>query len=449
MKIALSCRGMVCLAALVVSLAAVPSIDVARAQSAGVCSPGLPIKPTSISAGQSTSFSVFYECLDQPSETVTISIPNLPQGATFSPKMGTSNLQTLDGTVITISTMTTTPSDTYHVVVGGTGPTCGSYSPCDMGTFTVEGVPVHIYFDGKDVTNRTTNVAIGQKIALTTTPIKAGQTQNWTGNLDETVGGYIHDATGELKPTDFSQPSTTFFWTTQGTKNITYTVFAKGKTSTANTTFNVQGPTNPSVTTLQGNVQVFKDTIGGTKGWWLSLGDIRPSGTNTVGMTFNNNTAPYSGGKFLWAQLVVSKGYTFYYADGRSRSCTFPTALDTAFPYPTQSNVPSTTDSPDIQVSSINPNRNEVTYAGAFQMFLMWQSSTPGSIPVPLGSVQWGWSGTAVLNKTTKTWACPGGFPGICGTTGSSKMVGLFQLGNQFPLWAEVTTGQTPSCHDQ
>jgi len=128
-----------CVAALALFYAGLPS-DLARAQ-VGVCSPGLPLLPTTIKAGQSTSFSVFYECLDQPSETVTISIPNLPKGATFTPKTGTSNLQTLDGTVITINTATTTPSGKYNISVGGTGPTCGGYSPCPIGTLTIGNPP--------------------------------------------------------------------------------------------------------------------------------------------------------------------------------------------------------------------------------------------------------------------------------------------------------------------
>ena len=78
-----------------------------------------------------------------------------------------------------------------------------------------------IYFNGKDVTNTTQTVALGQKIALTTMPTETGQTQSWGGDLSKTVGGYVHGATGAVTPTNFTKSSTTFFWTTLGTKPVT------------------------------------------------------------------------------------------------------------------------------------------------------------------------------------------------------------------------------------
>jgi hypothetical protein len=129
-----------CLAVFAFAFAGMPA-DLARAN--GVCSPGLALNPASIHAGQSTTLSVFYECLNQPPETVTISVSGLPTGAKFSPATTTSNLQTLQGSVITITTLTSTKAGKFKITVGGKGGAiCGSYSPCDMGTLTVEEVPV-------------------------------------------------------------------------------------------------------------------------------------------------------------------------------------------------------------------------------------------------------------------------------------------------------------------
>jgi len=423
----------------------------AQAQGMGFCYPGTSANPSNIKPGQSTSFTVCFQCINNGpvTDTLTIDIPNLPKDADFTPQTTTSSTGPVfstcnksDGTTITITTKKTTPPGKYTFTVNGVGSVCPSYNkenlkPACTETFTILGPRIYFMNSTNDVTNPhpTTNVALGQQIELWCGSQNAKgswPTVTWSVT-GETVGGYIHGTKGEVISTNLAPNPVTFYWTTLGTKTVTCTPNGE-KPITA--TFEVQGPTSPSVTATLGDVQVFEDAKGI---WWLGLGNVD---TTKPGITFTNNTAEVPGGNFLWVQKV-SKEYTLFCAGGHSKTCQFATALDTVFPYPSTTSSP--TDSPDISLTS--QTRLRVSFTGNYKMFLMWQSSTSNSIPVPFGAVPWTWSGHAIQDMRTHTWSCPTPNPGggIC-ATGSSKSTSGFTASSKFPTWTAVSTQETPTC---
>jgi hypothetical protein len=88
-----------------------------------------------------------------------------------------------------------------------------------------------------------------------------------------------------------------------------------------------------------------------------------------------------SGGSFFLVQLIGSDVVT-------GGCCTQGAGLDTRYPY---GSLPSN-DNPNTYLPS---NIASATRTFTANSFLMWRSVTTGSIPVPLGYQQWGFSGTA------------------------------------------------------
>jgi len=66
----------------------------------------------------------------------------------------------------------------------------------------------------------------------------------------------------------------------------------------------------------------------------------------------------------------------------------------------------------------------------------MWTPNLLNSIPVPLGSMAWQWSGDATYNATNG-WT----------VAGFSKSAGAFQSSNTFPSWSRYSDYSTRSCH--
>ena len=340
-------------------------------------------------------------------------------------------------------------------------PPCSPPDSCDVQpvsvVVTIEEGP-RIIFQGKDITNTTQTVSLGQQIALTTTPIEAGQTQSWIGDLDkkQTVGGYTASGnysrthakgTGAVQDADFTQSSTTFYWTMVGTKNVTYTVHSGGQTGTAQATFKVQGPTcaGSCVKVQLGEVDIYQfENV-----WWMGFGNIDTA--KRPGITFTEVPDVPQSGDFVWVQ-TYSEESKEYSAHGAVENCTSTpngAALDTTFPYAVSIGpyaLPGTTnDSPDNPLQS---DWSKLSVTENFKMYLMWQPTTyrssewlplPGSIPVPLGYVAWTWSGTAVNDPTVirVPWSLK-----------TSDRSALFHAGNDFPLWTYVAgTGAEEKCH--
>jgi len=129
------------LAALTVVFAA-SAMSGASAQYHGNCSPANPPNPFSVAPGQSTSLLVFYYCFKegdpnfQP-DHLKIEIPNLPDGAKFTPPSTNADSDSSNGTTITINTSKDIKPGLYKLEVGGKGQHCTNYSVCYPEPFAV------------------------------------------------------------------------------------------------------------------------------------------------------------------------------------------------------------------------------------------------------------------------------------------------------------------------
>lgn len=148
------------------------------------------------------------------------------------------------------------------------------------------------------------------------------------------------------------------------------------------------------------------------------------------GIQFNGSATPPASdaGTFFYEQII--NRYNVVYYNGGNCSFSVGTGLDNTDPYPSIGL--STNDSPDIEVYS---NETEATADFSATMYLMWQSGTSSSIPVPLGNVTWQWSGDAVQNSGT--WSLKSGSGTSAGLVPSST----------FPVWSTDVTNGNPPCH--
>ena len=153
-------------------------------------------------------------------------------------------------------------------------------------------------------------------------------------------------------------------------------------------------------------------------------------------MVFNSPTgySNSSGGSFSLVQLISTDTIT------GSASLTNPAGLDTAYPYA----APPSNDTPDIFLKSTYTTLTRTFNAN---MFLLWQSSTANSIPVPLGYQTWAFTGTATCSTscgTASNWkATTTGTPGPVGSftasTASQTKVGNDTLRYGYPTWTVVS----------
>lgn len=212
------------------------------------------------------------------------------------------------------------------------------------------------------------------------------------------------------------------------TVTVTYTL-ADGSISQQvqqTQTFTVQGPTGNLLQAWMAPnnqaVQITNDSDGPS----LSLTGSSYSGPDggSLGMVFqaNSGQAP-SSGEWVWVQLISSSqveeldstGSFACPAQGQSQS-----GLDTSYPY--AAGVSNRNDSPHLPMTGYGEYQRSLNAT----MYLMWDPQLPSSIPVPLESVSWGYSGCAIntlspqSNGTTWTLQCgvaapstpqPSGYP--------------------------------------
>jgi hypothetical protein len=98
-------------------------------------------------------------------------------------------------------------------------------------------------------------------------------------------------------------------------------------------------------------------------------------------------------------------------------------------------------DDPDFQLSTSYGTQvtgvTEVTDNFSATMYLMWSSGLTNSIPVPLGSASWQWSGDAKYNTSNQTWSLQSG-------SGSAN---TFQSSNSYPTWSNLVPFSGVTCH--
>jgi hypothetical protein len=304
--------------------------------------------------------------------------------------------------------------------------------------------PVISTTDGS--TPPTQTVVVGQPIILTTnpklpvTPYKTTWTVGGTNidSLKSTIKGF------KTKKTVLGKANAKFYWELQGTSiPVTYQYCAdipyvgKQCSPIATAEFNVNGPNSVNLYTCGGNVTGCSQygplgSVAITPGPKLSLGNT----STNIGIVFNASyDASSPPGTFSFVQLIGNYTTTYSYKSGRSCSYDFGSGLDNSNPYPPDSDTIAD-DNPD---TTLYANDTEVKANMTATMYLLWTSSVSGSIPVPLGYVDWSWFGDAVRDESTKTWS-------IKPDSGSQGNAGSYQSNSTYPSWDNVLHNGANPC---
>jgi hypothetical protein len=315
---------------------------------------------------------------------------------------------------------------------------------------------------------------VGQTITLTTTPtaatlaalpvpvtLSATNPTTWTVTGGTNIGGYTPTstsyATGSVtKMPPLNTPNITFY-SVNSPANVTttYAYCVTGQTTCpqATATFSVIGPTGLNVFTCGG---VLQEPAGcsaqaalGTVSIELNNGQSKlafgPGNTNGIIFTASASATP--PGAFSFVQLINFANTTYHQSNGTPCLNNIGFGYDGGtgtYPYgnaitpPGTSNAPTSTD--DSPSDPLFSDDNEVTSSFSATMYVMWTpSGVPGPIPVPLGSVAWGYSGDAIQNTGTGVWS-------INPQTTSQGNAGLFAPSNTYPTWGAVDLGGPPPC---
>jgi hypothetical protein len=340
----------------------------------------------------------------------------------------------------TVSIASNAPNETATVTVqsngygtGGTGfvgsspsePSTASYNV--MVDSTPAPAPTIFLYSTTNITNQTTNVATGQQIALSAmVNLPQGQTitsQSWSTPPGTAVGNYTNQ-TGTGPPDNMNggepQPlppntgsSFTFYWVdSANSREMTYTyTMSNGESNSATTTFNVDGPAGvtvgpPSGGQMQSTVNIVPPPN--------SRSGIYPvliegaGGVPGINLLASASHLP-TGGKYQWVQLINSDTTEIICPAGPQTKTLVPSSgspkLDNTYPYSivTTTNVTNdgANDSPSVPLP---PPWGELARSFSANMYLMWvppalsgcSNGTSCTIPVPLGSFQWSWSGDGI-----------------------------------------------------
>ena len=301
------------------------------------------------------------------------------------------------------------------------------------------------------------NVVVGQPIILNTntnpslpiTPYKTTWTVDGT-RIKNYAPTTASASVTELKGMDLAQPNITFYWVYQNSSipvTYQYCVNIPGVgnqcSPMATATFKVNAPISVNLYTCGGDVtgcseysplgSVVITTVGGQK---LKLGGS-PTNVGIVFTAYDDVSSP--PGTFSFVQVIGNYTTTYSYKSGGSCPYNFGFGLDNSNPYPTFA-PPSTTD--DNPGTRLYADDTEVTADMQATMYLLWTSSAAGSIPVPLGYVDWSWFGDAVRDESTKIWS-------IKPDSGSQGYAGSLQDSSTYPQWPRVLSNLTnnPCAH--
>ncbi len=374
---------------------------------------------------------------------------------------------TADGTYLQVSGSSTNSSVNAYGASVGTGGMTGQVSatylqPPETCTFQGSGstpVTPAILLGGPSGTNITNNSSnpqsevVGQQIILYGSyALPSGSTltsQSWTipgtgsnpptaiSNFTYTVGA--NTSTGGpvfLTPSQLGARSVTFYFiapanSQQVTFTLNYSVNGTPQpAATAKATFNIAGPTPsttnaPFVTTQLGQVAI-------NSGPFLQFGGT----TDNIGIQYTasaNQPTGYSP-VFKWVNLISNDTLVQIDTNG-TLTTNLGSGLDSG--YPSFPNITATTTYDNPRVSLL-PACTEEKRTFAAQTYLMWNAglTSPVSIDVPLGSLNWGFSGDAVQNSGM--WSLSG--------TPSDFAVG-FTNSSSYPAWSSLHAGgSTPPC---
>jgi hypothetical protein len=364
-----------------------------------------------------------------------------------------------DGSTVTFSSVNvaSTTSITAMVEPASAAPTEGatltvSNAPTPKANADILGTPI-ISLNGSPITGPNAQapaLVTGQQLAFITSPTAATLAAlpikltlakttptAWTVTGGTNIGGYTPTTTlyttgsvTAMPPLD--TPTLTFYSVYPATDvAVTYKYCVSGQTTCpeATATLDVSGPTGGTITTEhvgtvgiqqlngQPNLQ-FGTTLAANAGVLFAPSATAPSG-------YSNN--------FVWAQLISKDLLT---ANGST--CTFLADagpdLDTEYPAPPVEGTNNFGDAPPISLLATDTSVTRVLNA---ETYLLWSSGLTNAIPVPIGSIAWGFSGTAT---NTGTLASP-----VWGATGTGS-AGRFAASQDvppnygYPTWGKITT---------
>src|ERR1043166_1502218 len=380
-----------------------------------------------------------------------------------------------------------TGSALVDVTPGYNGPFVCTCTGSPDGTFTVQvqaamAPPPQIIFNGNNVAGTTQTVFAGQQIALTGIPPGGGfvvVNGGWSNHVT-TVGGYGNGSGGPPGPAGghvLPMPSTncpssgncnlTYYYVAfPGTDTMTLTYnLANNTTVSATVTFNTTGPTgnvlpNAFLQPDSTSVVITNATNGSA---FMQMGHSPAS--PGVGVFINDNlTLPQ--GNVVWVQIIKSTTLTTIFdpSFGFTPPPNLGLGLDGGYPYPPRfvslTGPNAATDAPGRSLSSSMGLGSDTFDA---TMYVMWDPAIPGpgqtsctpptvdttttpytfkasncaSIPVPLSSIEWKWSGCSINQGagSTPNWVVQ------CGAARAETPVS-----SDFPQWSTCDSSQNANC---
>lgn len=320
---------------------------------------------------------------------------------------------------------------------------------------------------GPNATLPNPSAVAGQQLSLTTAPtaddlaalpipltFSTTAPTAWALIGGTNIGGYTpNQLPATVTPLTLDKSSVTFYSVYPPvTVDITYT-YCVAQASTclsSSTSFSVTGPVStdgtmsvtpsPDLTVAALSLCI---TSQGTypEGPYLIYGEgaaglACPNETTFTkfGMQFNSPTgySDTSGGNFLLAQLISSESI-----NGTSYS----PGLDTGYPYPGPF---PTNDNPAVYLGT---SPTTIRHTIVLNTFLMWQSSTANSIPIPLGYQAWGFDSSATCSNSCGTpanwtifnYETPGKLGSWVESSPSQVNAGNNTLVDGYPTWTEVS----------
>lgn len=310
--------------------------------------------------------------------------------------------------------------------------------------------------DGNPITNTTQSAIAGERINLSVEGAGGDEPElvEWTiggnriANFEVNGTGPTGPSTGTVTAlTNLTDSSLSYYWTNGGQQvdvSVTATVFGTQITKSAR--FNVVGPntTGPTVT-LETNGQLNVNSIGDCNGNppfpAMVFGSISGPNPGTcvysgqAGIRFVPPGASGPAGNFFFVQLITAENVTYSHNLGTS-TCTGSVAggLDQDYPYQRRTGL-SVSDAPFTPLPS---TYLVVSRTFGATMYLMWQSKNRNSIPVPIGSVAWGFTGSTTQQRAhSNIWTAPTG-------SGSAQAFVPASGPNSYPVWSAL---HSTTCH--
>lgn len=263
--------------------------------------------------------------------------------------------------------------------------------------------------DGTDITHNDASpvkAVVGQRIELfgSAEGLAAGVTvaaQAWT--IDGiAVGGYdVTRPTHQLQQARTNEPSVTFHWISPRSLSRTvlrarYTVqLSDGRSLSGHTAFSLVGPDVAPVAPRHAALPMTRYASNPDR---VALGSVNNPSDAGIVVDHPAIAPPDEPGWSLWVQILAKDHVAQRGATTESVCDVGPDVLDLDQAFPTRYG--RLWDSPAM------PAAGNLSLARDFsaRAYAMWQPMLPGSIPVPLGYVDWSFTHIAVRDTPSEPW---------------------------------------------